>query len=116
MAIPADKKRMYTCQQWRELKDKSGVTSGEAFRAIGIPEVVFKRAMQPNNPIDIPFKYEEPLLDLMKKRIAKNEPLLDIDLLTRSGDIPEEDRMSKVSWLKKLKEAISGYGGSIPAE
>ena len=101
-----EKRRMFTSEQWREQFTKSKKTASDIEAAVGIPKVVFLRAIQPNGEqIPIPFKYEFPLYEYFKLCTEDIEPVVveEIKLTVFS----EQDIKNKNSWLEKLKEARS---------
>ena len=99
-----EKKRMFTSEQWREQFIKSKKAASDVEAAVGIPKVVFLRAIQPNGEqIPIPFKYELPLYEYFKSCKEELEPPVIEEI--KPSALSDEDVKNKHTWLEKLKEA-----------
>lgn len=99
-----EKQRMFSSDKWRELFDKSKKTASDVEAAVGIPKVVFLRAIQPNGKqFPIPFKYEIGLYDYLKSCIGEQEVV--IVTVPLQNNLSQDDIDKKLLWLTKLKEA-----------
>lgn len=104
-----EKQRMFTSEQWREKFARSKKTATEIEAAVGIPKVVFLRAIQPNGEqIPIPFKYEFALYEYFKKCGDELEPVI-VEEIKPSG-LSDKDIKNKHTWLEKLEKARKSLG------
>ena len=99
------KGKMFTGDEWRDLYERSDLTSKDIFEAIGLLPAVFLRAIQRGGVrIPIPIKYEAPLSVLLKSKILEKEkPTVsegDEEILTR-----EHIRQKEV-WVENVEAAI----------
>lgn len=98
------KPRMFTSEQWRDKFIASKKAASDIEAAVGIPKVVFLRAIQPNGEqIPIPFKYEFPLYEYFKSCMEELEPVIIEEI--KPSILSDDDIKNKNTWLKKLKEA-----------
>ena len=98
------KQRMFTSEQWRDKFIESKKAASDIEAAVGIPKVVFLRAIQPNGEqIPIPFKYEFPLYEYFKSCMKELEPIITEEI--KPSALSDEDIKNKHTWLRKLKEA-----------